>query len=237
MKGQSMPTYLLVHGAWTGAHVWDPLRAELCSRGHRVSVPDLTGLGALAHVRDPDIDLDRHAEDVIAVLECDDLRDVVLVGHSYGGAVVTVVADRLPHRITRLVYLDALVPRDGESVNDLRRTPVREGWLVPERFAALGPVRAARAMKMARLCPQPPRTFSQQVRLVHADAALTQRCTYIRPAGRHASPAYDRAADFARCSPDWDYHELPGRHDLMVTNPRGVADLLERVMDGSGATS
>ena len=105
-----MSTFLIVHGAWSGAHAWRWVRPLLRAAGHDVVTPTLTGLGERVHLATPETDLDTHVEDVVEVLYYEDLTDVVLVGHSYGGMVVTGVADRVPERLAHLVYLDADVP-------------------------------------------------------------------------------------------------------------------------------
>ena len=110
-----MATFVIVHGAWSGAHAWRWVRPLLRAAGHDVVTPSLTGLGERAHLATPATNLDTHITDIAAVLHYEDLHDVVLVGHSYGGMVITGVADRVPERIGHLVYLDADVPREGES--------------------------------------------------------------------------------------------------------------------------
>src|SRR5689334_15631432 len=114
-----MANYLLVHGAWHGGWCWRRVVPLLRAAGHEVFTPTLTGLGERVHLLTRDVGLDTHAQDVIGVLEYEDLRDVVLVGHSYGGMVITAVAERAAERLAHLVYLDAFVPRDGQSQMDL----------------------------------------------------------------------------------------------------------------------
>ena len=121
-------TFVLVHGAWHGGWCWRFVRDLLEKSGHRVHAPSLTGLGERKHLARPDIDLDTHIADIVSLLEMEDLSDVVLVGHSYGGMVITGVADRAPERIGRLVYLDAFVPEDGKCTLD---------YVVPERAARM----------------------------------------------------------------------------------------------------
>ncbi len=114
-----MSTYVLVHGGGHGGWCYQPLARLLRSAGHEVYAPTLTGLGERAHLLSPDVDLDMHIRDVVAVLQFEDVHDVILVGHSYGGMVITGVADRAPDRIGRLVYLDAATPVDGQSLVDV----------------------------------------------------------------------------------------------------------------------
>jgi pimeloyl-ACP methyl ester carboxylesterase len=140
-----MATFVVVHGAWSGAHAWRWVRPLMRAAGHEIFTPSLTGLGERSHRADPGTDLDTHIRDVVAVLHYEDLRDMVLVGHSYGGMVITGVADRMSDRLAQLVHLDADVPLNGQSESDL--LPPEEsaeyeeaarsrgdGWRVPPPF-------------------------------------------------------------------------------------------------------
>ena len=145
--GPSTASFVLVHPAWFGGWCWLKVAAILRSRGLEAYTPTLTGLGERDHLLDPSIDLARHISDVVKVLEFEDLQGVILVGNSSGGMVITGVAESVPERIAQLVYLDAFVPEDGQSLVSLlppeRRQAMEdlvqaegEGWLLP-RFAAL----------------------------------------------------------------------------------------------------
>lgn len=114
-----MATFVLVHGGGHGGWCWQRLTPHLRAAGHEVHTPTLTGVGERVHLLGPDVGLDTHVEDVVAVLKYEDLRDVILVGHSYGGMVITGVADRAPTRVGHLVYLDTAAPSDGQSMVDL----------------------------------------------------------------------------------------------------------------------
>jgi pimeloyl-ACP methyl ester carboxylesterase len=152
-----MATFVIVHGAWSGGHAWRWVRPLLRSAGHEVFTPALTGLGERSHLASAQVDLETHVRDVIAVLEYEDLREVVLVGHSYGGMVISGVADRVPERLALLVYLDAEVPMDGQSELDL--LPVQEragyeeaarskgqGWLIRQGRSGAARIRPARTV-------------------------------------------------------------------------------------------
>ena len=110
-----MSTFLLVHGAWHSGRCWDRVVPLLESAGHRVFAPSLTGFGDKAHLLSPEVGLDTHIDDIAGLIEDNALDEVVLVGHSYAGLVISSVANRLPQRIAHLVYLDAMVPEDGET--------------------------------------------------------------------------------------------------------------------------
>ena len=116
-----MATFLICHGAWSAGWAWKKVRPLLQAAGHEVFTPTYTGLGERAHHASPAVDLEIHIKDVLAVIEFEDLRDCILVGHSYGGMVATGVADQVPARVRHLIYLDAFVPGNGQSL--VRRRP------------------------------------------------------------------------------------------------------------------
>jgi len=227
--------YVLVHGAWHGGWCWRRVRRLLEAAGHSVDTPTLTGLGERAHLLSREIGLETHIADVIALLEMEDLSDVVLVGHSYAGMVVTAVADRAASRIARLVYLDAVVPRDGQCLYDCASPQFKahfeeqamiagHGWLVPllaESAKFLGLQRKEdQDWVMPRITPHPARTFREPLRLGSDPPPAPRRyinCIGDRPPGQPRS-AQSRGID--------DYHELRTGHDAMVTAADEVAALL-----------
>ena len=185
----SVPAFVLVHGAWHGGWCWKRTTPYLRAAGHNTYPITLTGLGARSHLARPDIDLDLHIRDVVSVIETEELSNVILVGHSYGGMVVTGVADRVPSRIRRMVYLDAFVPADGKCLFD---------YLPPERAAGLrkegeasgtmacGPVQRFGVTKgddvrwvESHLSRQPYRTFTQPIALKTDAAKAAVRKTYV----------------------------------------------------------
>ena len=132
-----MATILVAHGAWSAGWAWKKMHPLLAAHGHRLVTPTYTGLGERAHLAQRAIDLEAHIRDLLAVIEFEDLSDIVLVGHSYGGMVATGVADRVPQRIAQRVYLDAFVPRDGQALFDLispeARSAMRKGVAEPKK--------------------------------------------------------------------------------------------------------
>jgi len=123
-----MATFLVAHGAWSAGWAWRKMRPLLRERGHELWTPTHTGLGERAHLASAGIDLETHIADLLGVLQFEDLKEVILIGHSYGGMVATGVADRARERIAALVYVDAFAPRDGESIFSL--TPDRRAVMV-----------------------------------------------------------------------------------------------------------
>jgi pimeloyl-ACP methyl ester carboxylesterase len=214
--------------------------------GHDVYAPTLTGLGERLHLASPAVNLSTHVQDVVNVMEYEDLRDVVLVGHSYGGMVIAGAADRVPERLRHLVYLDAFVPEDGQAMLDLM-TPDRrpgmearvraegEGWRLPslrpvpwEQFVRedYGITDEAEVRWMVeRLCPHPFGTMTEPVQLKNRAGMAVPR-TYIRCTKGH-SPQFDGYAEAARRpGSGWRCHELSTPHDAMITMPRELTRLL-----------
>ena len=230
-----MTAYVLVHGAWHGAWCWERVRRLLTARGDTVHSPTLSGLGERAHLLDRDVSLETHVRDVALFLESERLENVVLVGHSYSGIVVTAAADRMPERIARVVYLDAVVPRNGEGLYARSSERIRlmfeeaaqtsgDGWLVPTSVATAGflGLRDDEAVRwvVPRLTPHPVRTFRETVRLRPGSLSMPRRylnCIGDKPFGQPRS-AQAEGID--------DYHELRTGHDAMVTAAEAVVALL-----------
>src|SRR3982074_3525154 len=140
MNATSAKTFLVCHGAWSAGWAWKKMHPLMAARGHRLVTPTYTGLGEREHLATPSVDVETHIQDILNVIKYEDLRDIVLIGHSYGGMVATGVADRARDRIAQLIYLDAFVPKDGQSLLDLNE-PARprmqelaksgDGWRLP----------------------------------------------------------------------------------------------------------
>ena len=230
-----MTTYVLVHGAWHGGWCWKKVTPLLRAAGHEVYTPTLTGLGERAHLLTREVGLDTHVEDIVNVLTYEDLRDVVLVGHSYAGMVVAGIAERVAERLAHLVYLDAFVPWEGQSLLELtgptegpavRERAEREGdgWGVPPLpLEAFGVVDAGDlAWARPRLGLQPLKTFEQPMPQTDPAAAALPR-TFIHCSAWAGFTAY---ADRARTEPGWRVRELATGHDAMITAPEDLAQLL-----------
>jgi pimeloyl-ACP methyl ester carboxylesterase len=233
-----MATFVIVHGAWSGGHAWRWLRPLLRTAGHEVFTPTLTGLGERAHLAGAQVDLDTHIRDVLGVLEFEDLDQVVLVGHSYGGMVITGVADRAPQRLAQLVYLDAEVPADGQCEFDLLAPEERagyqqaattrgQGWQIPPPVPDPLPPELDAKLRwaMSRMVAQPINTFAQPLRLTNPAGAGVAR-TYILCTQGKEDQALPGHVQRARSDPAWRFVELAAGHGAHVTAPRQLADLL-----------
>ncbi len=221
-------TYVIVHGAWGGGWDWRVVDSMLTRDGHRVVRTTLTGLGERVHLASPDVGLSTHIDDVVNKILWDDLRDVVLVGHSYGGMVITGVADRIPERIRRLVYLDAFLPDSGETALQLAdsiganfvRASVRDGLIIPSWVTD--------DHAIPRDVPQPFRTFTDTLRLVNP-AARRIPAAYILTFEPAITPdPFQRFADRAAAR-GWPVYRLQADH-VPERSARGpLVALLERV--------
>lgn len=189
-----MATYVLVHGAWLAGWYWQRVAPLLRGAGHTVFTPTLTGLGERSHLLSRDITLDTYITDIVQVLFYEDLTDVILVGHSFGGTVITGVAERASERIAQLVYLDAEVPRNGESdagcltpnMEEFVWQRARErgdGWLFTPSPVAIFGVNdpADQAWADARMTAQPAATLTQPVFYGAAVEALPRHFIACRP--------------------------------------------------------
>ncbi len=243
-----MATIVLVHPAWFGGWCWRDVVPLLRAAGHDVYTPTLTGLGERAHLVGPEVSLTTHVTDVVNACEFNDLKDVTLVGSSSGGTVITVVADRVPDRVKRLIYLDAFLPSHGESTSDLippdRWAVLKQlvdsegaGWLLP-RFAPPSWESIVRDVwrvtdpaklqwVLPRLRPTPIKHFTEPIQLTNTGRARPH-LVYIRcPQG----PApFDKPAALARASRDWTYLELRVPHIPFVTHPKELTQALTEVI-------
>jgi pimeloyl-ACP methyl ester carboxylesterase len=245
-----MSAFVIVHGAWGGGWEWTRVARLLRQRGHEVFTPTLTGMGERAHLaQDEYIGLSTHVADVVAVLEFENLRDVVLCGASYGGMPVTGAADRIAERIGLVVYIDALVPLAGQSALDLLPQAfgelVRSGidehgpnWRVPlpqDLSEALLPAGSlpdhTRADYFARVRDHPATTFMEPVQLTGAVDHLRRafvRCTAGRLAEHVGEDPIEAGARRARAD-GWPYRELAAPHDPQVFDPEGIATILDEL--------
>jgi pimeloyl-ACP methyl ester carboxylesterase len=234
-------TYVLVHGGGHGGWCYQRVARLLRSAGHEVYTPTLTGLGERSHLLSADVDLDMHVTDVTAVLHYEDLHDVILVGHSYGGMVITGVADRASDRVGRLVYLDAANPVNGQSLRDVAG-PVIEaarpaGAIIDGMELVLLPAPEAGlffgvtdpddvAWMADRLTGHPWKCFEQPLDLTNEEAlwAIPQYhivCT--------ATLATRDAALMERARAEHRLWDIDTAHDLMITEPDAVAGALLQV--------
>ncbi len=225
-------TFVLVHGAWHGGWCYARVAERLRAHGHRVYTPTLTGLGERAHLASDAIDLSTHVADVVNVLRWEELDDVVLCGHSYGGFVIAGVAEHVPERIAGLVFLDAFVPENGQTMHDAVGERGRDAQLATVIDNAIPPIPAAkfnvneadRAWVDAQCVPQPLGTFTEQLTLTGAIDRVPKRA-YVRAAG-YPNPNFDRYRDRLAGDPAWTTYDVPSGHDVMLDRPDDLVRIL-----------
>jgi pimeloyl-ACP methyl ester carboxylesterase len=232
-----MATFVLVHGAWHGGWCWRFISPLLRRTGNEVFAPSLTGLGERKHLARPDIDLDTHIEDIVSLLEMEDLKDVVLVGHSYGGMVITGAADRAPARVKRLVYLDAFVPENGKCTLDYvvpeRAARMREegeqvGSVTPPPLSLWGLTKPEHIdFVKPREVRHPYRTMSQKIALKNEDALRRLPKTFVY-CSSPATGSFDQFAMRYRKDGAWKFFELKTGHDAMILMPEQVAEIVQK---------
>jgi pimeloyl-ACP methyl ester carboxylesterase len=248
-----MATFVLVHGAWHGGWCWEKVIPFLEAAGHVVYVPTLTGLAERVSELSPDVELDTHIGDIAGLLEEKDLHGVILVGHSYGGMVITGVVDQVPERIAHLVYLDTFVPRDDESmagVVPLLRYVLRrqaqahgDGWKVDPLGNYGVTTEPDRSRLRSKLTPQSLKTFEQPLHLKNPAIVSTKPRTHIYCTSGGFVSSFMQDLQVYRAIPyrgrrrvlppgeaRWSLRQLPTGHDAMITMPRELADLLLEVV-------
>ncbi|WP_374674358.1 alpha/beta fold hydrolase [Ideonella sp.] len=228
-----MADFVLVHGAWHGAWCWRRVLPLLWRHGHRAFALDLTGLGARRHLFRPDIGLSEHVQDVVELLDSEELRGAVLVGHSYAGLVVTGAADQRPDRVGALVYVDAVVPRPGEAWStthaaatqaERRALIAATGALAPPDPKVFGLSGDDHAWVARRQTPQPGGCYDAAL---HFDADRWQRqVRHFVDCTEPALPTVDVSRRRVREESGWHVHTLATGHDPMITAPNDLAKLL-----------
>jgi pimeloyl-ACP methyl ester carboxylesterase len=228
-------TFVLVHGAWGGGWCWRRVADRLRRDGHAVFTPTLTGLGERSHLLRPGIDLATHVADIVSVMRWERLNDVVLCGHSYGGFVISGVAEEIPALIRSIMFLDAFVPENGDTIQklitrptfqDAIRAALQRGDLgvPPPPAEAFGVNEADRAWVDSLRVPQPIGTFTSPIPLSGARENIARK-TYIRAKG-YANQAFDRALATVQADPSWRCYEVPCGHAVMVDMPERLTELL-----------
>jgi pimeloyl-ACP methyl ester carboxylesterase len=230
-----MATFVLVHGSWHGGWCWREVVPLLRAAGHVVYTPTLTGLGERAHLLAGSVDLTTHIQDIVNLLFYEDLAAVVLVGHSYAGAVISGVAAHTPERLASLIYLDAYLPTEGQSLFDVLSSEEREasqaalatgmGLRQPVPPAVLGITdRTLAAWVTARLMPHPFRTYAQPIPVGSPASAALPRA-FIHCTAGPTTPRFAPFAQQARAA-GWAVRELATGHNAMLTAPQPLVELL-----------
>jgi pimeloyl-ACP methyl ester carboxylesterase len=217
-------TFVLVHGAWAGGWCWVRVADRLIARGHRVHAPTLSGLGERSHVASGHVDLTTHVNDIANEIRWKDLDQIVLVGHSYGGFVITGVAEQLCERIASIVYVDALIPTDGQSFADLAPWLDRTQRMTPPPTSSPGDFadEADRAWADSKATPQPTATFTESLRVTGAYRRIRTKiyvCATNGPLSHNADPL--------RSDASWTIYDVESGHDVEIDAPDRLVQILE----------
>ena len=228
-------TFVLVHGAWHGGWCYSRVRDRLEAQGHRVFTPTLTGLGERSHLMSKDINLDTHITDVVNVIKWENLKNIVLCGHSYGGWVVSGVAEQMQDRIGSIVFLDAYMPDDGDSGQKIGSAFTREGIDKALAAGAISrPSPSAKDFMVAseedqawvdsKTTEQPLGVSLQPIKLTGARDRIAKK-TYVL-AETYNSPHFRRYYETCVADASWTTYTVPCGHDVMVDMPDRLAELL-----------
>ncbi len=218
-------TYVIVHGAWGGGWDWKPVDRLLVADGHEVYRPTLTGQGEHSNLASTYIDLDTHIQDIVNVILWEDLHDVVLVGHSYGGMVITGVADRVPDRIKHLVYIDALLPENGENTDAILSPRLKQpvmGGFVTAPWVVNQPSPPHDVL-------MPAKCFSEPIRLTNQVVARKLPATYILTVDAGQPPELDDFYPFYQRAKarGWAVTIMEGDHNVQRSHRKELVRLLE----------
>jgi len=233
-----MAIFVLVHGAWGGAHGFRHVRRLLRADGHEVTTPCLSGIGERVHLASPLVNLSTHVRDVVNHILYEDLSDIVLVGFSYGGFVITGALEHIADRIKHLVFLDAFVPKNGDTAQGLARGLGRSPIALAEEWQVAGPLReyddpVEAAWMTARRTGHPKASFTEAVYLSRPLESFAFTRTYIKATrSSETDPGeaeFRRAARHAQASGSWRYFEIPSNHMITSNRPEEVTRLLELV--------
>jgi pimeloyl-ACP methyl ester carboxylesterase len=227
-------TFVLVHGAWHGGWCWRRVADLLEAKGHKVFAPTLTGLGERSHLMRAGINVSTHVTDIVNVLKWERLSDVVLCGHSYAGFVVSGVAEQAADKISSIVFLDAFVPENGDSMASLTTQVVRDNLKLASERGEIGvPARSAAAFLVnekdqawvdSLTGPQPIATMTEKLALTGAVGRIAKKA-YVR-AGAYPNPGFDKALERAKADKAWRTYDVPCGHDVMVDMPERLAEIL-----------
>lgn len=231
-----MATFVVAHGAWSAGWAWKKMRPLLRAVGHELWTPTYTGLGERVHLGHADVNLDTHIQDIVAVLETEDLGDVILVGHSYGGMVATGVADRARSRIAQLVYLDAFVPESGQAIFDLVAPDAgarmragaaasETGFGIPVNPMPSDTAPEDVAWASPRRRPQPVKAFEQKLTL-SGELSLPRSYIYCKRIG--IADVFGQFAARAK-QEGWRTFEIDASHNPHITNPQGLLAILQEI--------
>lgn len=234
-----MTTFVTVHGAWSAGWAWSKMRREFGRRGHELWTPTWTGIGEKRHLAGPHVDLSTHIDDLVLHMETEDHRNVVLIAHSYGGMVATGAMGKIADRVSKVIYLDALLPAAGQSVFELFGAEARDRmidaaaasgvwWAIPSNPPPGDTDPADLDWIAPRRVAQPIGTFIEGCPSGVENLAVPKAYIYCLRIG--PGDPFGPFAAMAKADSGWDYREIDASHSPNITDPVGLADLLEELV-------
>jgi pimeloyl-ACP methyl ester carboxylesterase len=234
-SAQTTPkTFVLIHGSWHGGWCWRRVADRLEKQGHKVFAPTLTGLGERAHLIGAQVDINTHITDIVSVIRFENLDNIVLVGHSYAGLIITGVAEQIGSAISSIVYLDAFLPDDGDTLVGLSPEKVRAATFaardkgeISRPFppaSVFGVNEKDQSWVNSKMTPQPLGTSFTPIKMTGAREKITKK-TFIRLTG-YQSPFFDKALAQCRGDKTWRTFEIATGHDMMVNMPDELTNLI-----------
>jgi len=238
-----MACFVLVHGGFFGGWCWAKVAPKLRLKGHEVYTPTLTGFGERSHLLNRDIGLSTHVDDIRNVILFEELRDVILLGHSYSGMVIGSVADRIPDRIRHLIYLDAFIPEHDKTMSDIQLKESRtlfeemvnkggDGWMLKPLLPdsnTLGVTDKDDILWLkSKLTPLPYKSLIDPAELTNSEADKIPR-TYIYCTDKSARDSFESFALRTKSDPKWRYRELHTGHSAMITAPKELCEELSLI--------
>jgi pimeloyl-ACP methyl ester carboxylesterase len=225
-----MSVFVLVHGGASGGWIWSQVTPFLRKAGHEVFTPTLTGLGERAHLANPEVGLDTHIQDIVGVLECEDLQDVILLGYSYGVMPVTGAAEKVPERMSRLVYLDAPPPKNRQKWFDILGPEISQAWTDLAKREGEG-WRFPLSKDTPKWQPHPLKTCTDIIEVTNPEAAKIPRAyihCIVRDYESFAAPMWNRFDTYmekVKQQGNW-YRAIDADHFVALTKPKELSDLL-----------
>ncbi len=219
-------TFVLVHGSWHGGWCWRRVSDLLESDGHRVFRPTLTGVADRSHLLTNKVDLSTHITDIVNLVKWEELNNFVLVGHSYGGMVITGVAEQIGDKISSIVYLDAFVPGDNQSIVDLGGVVPTSDFIPPIPAAVFKVNEKDRDWVNRQMTLMPAAASTERIKVTGAYEKIASK-TYIRNS-TYNSPIFKKNYDKFSADPSWKTYEIDSGHDTMLDHPKELAQILTR---------
>lgn len=227
-NAQTKPaTFLLIPGAWHGAWCYRRVADLLMAKGHKVHALTLTGLADRVHLASDAVNMDTHIADIVNFVKWEGLNNFVLVGHSYGGLPITGAADQIGDKVSSIIYLDAFIPEDGQSMVDIVKRPVPSTGTAPPFPAKAFKINEKdEAFVNEKMTPQPVNTYNQKIKVAGGYKKIAKKA-YVRSL-QFNNPAFQVVYEALKQDAAWKTYAVDCGHDMMLDRPEEIAGILEK---------